>query len=82
MILSKSIAAKVTASVVALFAILFVILTYINYSDAKNNSLELLNVERTKAINATQTILKENIGTSVEEIENLANLIAKSDFAR
>ncbi|EKR8071452.1 hypothetical protein P9I29_001757 [Campylobacter fetus] len=53
----RGLATKVSIGVSILFMILLIVLTYINYSNSKVNTTQLLSSERAKSIQAGKMLL-------------------------
>ncbi|HDX6314481.1 TPA: hypothetical protein RQJ17_001869 [Campylobacter fetus subsp. venerealis] len=56
----RGLATKVSIGVSILFMILLIVLTYINYSNSKVNTTQLLSSERAKSIQAGKMLLKSH----------------------
>ncbi|WP_277934267.1 PDC sensor domain-containing protein, partial [Campylobacter hyointestinalis] len=77
----KSIAGKVSFGVSLLFIILLAILSYINYSDSKANTTELLVNEREKVTQSAESLLKTQFGDDINTVESLAKLLGSSNYS-
>ncbi len=77
----KSIARKVSFGVSLLFIILLAILSYINYSDSKANTTELLVNEREKVTQSAESLLKTQFGDDINTVESLAKLLGSSNYS-
>uniref|UniRef100_UPI00236755F1 PDC sensor domain-containing protein n=1 Tax=Campylobacter fetus TaxID=196 RepID=UPI00236755F1 len=77
----KSIATKVSGGVSLLFIVLLAILSYINYSDSKANTTELLVNERTKVVQSAESLLKTQLGDDINAIYNLSKLLGTNNYS-
>ncbi|WP_455578766.1 PDC sensor domain-containing protein, partial [Campylobacter fetus] len=77
----QSVSRKVSLGASLLFIMLLAILSYINYSDSKANTTELLVNERTKVTQSAQLLLNTQLGDDIDAIENLAKLIGANNYS-
>lgn len=77
----QSVSRKVSLGASLLFIMLLAILSYINYSDSKANTTELLVNERTKVTQSAQSLLNTQLGDDIDAIENLAKLIGANNYS-
>lgn len=76
----RGLATKVSIGVSILFMILLIVLTYINYSNSKVNTTQLLSSERAKSIQAGKMLLDTQFKKAIVGIENLSKLFSSNNY--
>lgn len=76
----RGLATKVSIRVSILFMILLIVLTYINYSNSKVNTTQLLSSERAKSIQAGKMLLDTQFKKAIVGIENLSKLFSSNNY--
>lgn len=73
----KSISGKVSIIIAVIFAILLSIVSYVNYTKSKDNSLKLLISETSKILEASTEIVNNELGYGETTVEAMAKYIAE-----
>ncbi|TWO22022.1 hypothetical protein YZ82_01845 [Campylobacter hyointestinalis] len=73
----KSISGKVSIIIAVIFAILLSIVSYVNYTKSKDNSLKLLILETSKILEASTEIVNNELGYGETTVEAMAKYIAE-----
>ncbi|PPB61076.1 hypothetical protein [Campylobacter hyointestinalis] len=73
----KSISGKVSIIIAVIFAILLSIVSYVNYTQSRNNSLKLLISETSKILEASTEISNNELGYGETTVEAMAKYIAE-----
>ncbi|MDL2347713.1 PDC sensor domain-containing protein, partial [Campylobacter hyointestinalis] len=73
----KSISGKVSIIIAVIFAILLSIVSYVNYTQSRNNSLKLLISETSKILEASTEIVNNELGYGETTVEAMAKYIAE-----
>lgn len=76
----RSIGVKITTILGIILVTLFVAFSAVNYNEAKNKTIELIDQEQKKILSGAITYLEKYMQTNTKSIENLAKYISKPDI--